>query len=87
MFNTEKCKAAAMPRHRLDDKEVDRESATLLLDLEASLQCPCGTMRAAYFAVDCPESSETVKVLAQAVSKPNKGHVGLLNRLVRYLAG
>ena len=39
------------------------------------------------FAVDCPESSETVKVLGQAVSKPNKGHVGLLNRLGPILGG
>ena len=48
MINMEKCKAAAMPRHRLDDKEVDRLSATPLLDLEACLQCRCGTMRAAF---------------------------------------
>ena len=61
--------------------ETCRTAATLGRRLDEQ------TMRAAYSAIDRPDVSETVKMLAQAMSKPREGHVGLLKRLVRYLAG
>ena len=48
--------------------------AALLLDREASLAYRSGTMEVAYLAVDRPDISGTVKMLAQAMCKSREGH-------------
>ena len=75
MFNMETCKTAATPRQRLDHKKKgggqDRDYT--LLDREASSK-----YRSGFLTVDRPDTSETAKMLAQAVGKPKGGHLGLL---------
>lgn len=86
-FKLQRCKPAATPRTKLDDRETARIAASPALDKESCTLYRSATMRAAYLAVDRPDISEAVKVLSQAMSAPREGHLGLLKRLVRYLVG
>ena len=86
-FQMDKCKPAATPRVKLDEKEIQRVAATALLEKEQATMYRSSTMRAAYLAVDRPDISETVKCLSQAMATPREGHMCVLKRLVRYLAG
>ena len=86
-FNLRKCKPALTPRVKIDEKELARITASPALDRDGRTQYRSATMRAAYLAVDRPDISETVKVLSQAMSQPKEGHLAMLKRLVRYLAG
>lgn len=87
MYGLGKARAAATPRTKIDAKETDRMEASKPLVGEEITKFRSGAMRAAYLSADRPDLSESVKVLARAMSKPCEAHVVLLKRLIRYLVG
>lgn len=56
------------------------------LDADQTKRYRSVTMRAAYLGQDRPDIAETVKSLAQGMSKPNEENYADLKRLARYLA-
>ena len=59
----------------MDDQEVEMITAAPLFDREASVKNRNDTIRAVCLAVDRPDMSETVEMLAQAMSRHSEGHV------------
>ena len=86
-FGLKRGKSAVTPRIKVTDGELAKIAASPVLEGIEATKFRSATMRAAYLAVDRPDISETVKALSQAMASPREGHMALVKRLVRYLAG
>lgn len=83
----ENAKPAPTPRIKVTEAELTKITTSPALSGADATRYRSAAMRAAYLGVDRPDITETVKALSQAMSAPREGHMGMLKRLVRYLAG
>ena len=75
------------PRVKLSATEADAIESSPILEGEQATLFRSGTMRCACLAQDRAGISETIKCLAQGMSKPRTGHMIQLKRVARYLKG
>ena len=75
------------PRVKLSVIEEEPIENSPMLEGDQATTFRSGTMRCAYLAQDRVDSSEAIKCLAQAMSKPKAGHMTQLQRVARYLKG
>ena len=75
------------PRVKLSVIEAEPMENSPILEGAQATTLRSGTMRCECLAQDRVDSSEAVKCLAQAMSKPKAGHMTQLQRVARYLKG
>lgn len=74
------------PAIKKKHEDLERILNPRRLDADQTKRYRSVTMRAAYLGQDRPDIAETVKSLAQGMSKPNEENYADLKRLARYLA-
>ena len=75
------------PRVKLSVIEAEPIENSPILEGAQATTSRSGTMRCAYLAQDRADSSEAVKCLARALSKPKAGHMTQLQRVARFVKG
>ena len=75
------------PRVKLSAAEADAVENSPIFEEEQATLFRRGTMRCAYLAQDRVNISDTIKCLAQVMSKPRAGHMMQLKRVARHPKG